>query len=101
LKPNTYLPSTKDLSFRPPKSNQGSCDSKIVGIHRPAITACYSGSSKPLLINDANALGQVLPEGYQDRMNILHLRAEQLPVQAFVELTQAIEEALFDQKAST
>jgi hypothetical protein len=49
----------------------------------------------------SNALGQVLPEGYQDRMNILHLRAEQLPVQAFVELTQAIEEALFDQKAST
>jgi len=45
----------------------------------------------------SNALGQVLPEGYSDRMNILHLRAEQLPVQAFVELTQAIEETLSDQ----
>jgi hypothetical protein len=34
-------------------------------------------------------------------MNILHLRAEQLPVQAFVELTQAIEETLSDQKTSS
>jgi 16S rRNA (adenine1518-N6/adenine1519-N6)-dimethyltransferase len=49
----------------------------------------------------SNALGQVLPEGYIDRMNILHLRAEQLPVQAFVELTQTIEEALSNQKATS
>ena len=49
----------------------------------------------------SNALGQVLPEGYIDRMKILHLRAEQLPVQAFVELTQTIEEILAIQKVTS
>jgi hypothetical protein len=45
----------------------------------------------------SNALSQVLPEGFEDRMKVLHLRAEQLPVQAFVELTLDLEEALSHQ----
>jgi 16S rRNA (adenine1518-N6/adenine1519-N6)-dimethyltransferase len=44
----------------------------------------------------SNALSQVLPVGYSDRMNVLHLRAEQIPVHAFIELTQTIQEGLME-----
>jgi len=46
----------------------------------------------------SNALSQVLPDAHQDRMRILHLRAEQLPVQAFIELTQNIQQELLEEK---
>ena len=74
--------------------NPPACDHRLLF---RVVKAAFNQRRKML----SNALGQVLPEGYSDRMNILHLRAEQLPVQAFVELTQAIEETLSDQKTSS
>ncbi|MGA1666266.1 MAG: 16S rRNA (adenine(1518)-N(6)/adenine(1519)-N(6))-dimethyltransferase RsmA [Bacteroidia bacterium] len=101
-----YLFTVNEGSFFPPPKvksgvlrlknrwNPPACDHRL--LYR-VVKAAFNQRRKML----SNALGQVLPEGYIDRMNILHLRAEQLPVQAFVELTQTIEEALSNQKATS
>ena len=87
-----YLFTVNEGSFFPPPKvksgvlrlknrwNPPACDHRL--LYR-VVKAAFNQRRKML----SNALGQVLPEGYIDRMNILHLRAEQLPVQAFVELT--------------
>ena len=84
--------------FPPPKVKSGvlrlrnrwsppPCDHRLLF---RVVKAAFNQRRKML----SNALSQVLPEGFEDRMKILHLRAEQLPVQAFVELTLAVQEAL-------
>jgi len=101
-----YLFTVNEGSFFPPPKvksgvlrlknrwNPPACDHRL--FYR-VVKAAFNQRRKML----SNALGQVLPEGYIDRMKILHLRAEQLPVQAFVELTQTIEEILAIQKVTS
>ncbi|MBM3935920.1 MAG: ribosomal RNA small subunit methyltransferase A [Sphingomonadales bacterium] len=84
--------------FPPPKVKSGvlrlknlwnppACDHRLLF---RVVKAAFNQRRKML----SNALSQVLPDGYEDRMKILHLRAEQLPVHAFIELTQAIQEII-------
>ncbi|MFM8838849.1 MAG: rRNA adenine N-6-methyltransferase family protein, partial [Bacteroidota bacterium] len=84
--------------FPPPKVKSGvlrlrnrwsppPCDHRLLF---RVVKAAFNQRRKML----SNALSQVLPEGFEDRMKILHLRAEQLPVQVFVELTLAVQEVL-------
>ncbi len=94
-----YLFTVNEGSFFPPPKvksgvlrlknrwNPPSCDHRLFF---RVVKAAFNQRRKML----SNALSQVLPEGFEDRMKILHLRAEQLPVQTFVELTLAIQEVL-------
>ena len=97
-----YLFTVNEGSFFPPPKvksgvlrlknrwNPPACDHRLLF---RVVKAAFNQRRKML----SNALSQALPEGFEDRMKVLHLRAEQLPVQAFVELTLAVQEALSQQ----
>jgi 16S rRNA (adenine1518-N6/adenine1519-N6)-dimethyltransferase len=101
-----YLFTVQEGSFfPPPKVKSGvlrlrnrwtppACDHRLLF---KVVKAAFNQRRKML----SNALSQILPETYKDRLGILNLRAEQLPVHAFIELTQAIQELLLEENLET